>query len=698
MADGNLRFAELPEMTEAPASEDFFKVLNTSQTSGDNSDANGQVQKISPANAFALARIVGSTYSTIQHMQDTLHSAGWLSGGGITDDADGTITVAAGTGLIRATDGAVAQLLFTDWAAEAGANVNLADNDISYIYVEYNSGSPRVIATTTERTDFNTNILLAVIGREGTDLHINEADRHIVGDHSNSMIRRLKETLPFAHTSGGIISETGTQNFALTAGVFWQGLTEFATAAFDSAVAGTFSYYYLSAPSVWTEQAAETDINNTQYNNGTSGLGTLSNNKYGVHWVYMATDDHIVVLFGQGDYTLEEAVDAQPPASVPQQVEVHGFLAGKIIIQKSATSFTEIESAFQVTFQGSLAADHGGLTGLSDPNDHPQHALIDGSRSCPNVTKQITQSSHPLVAGNTLYLKSDGLYTVANADNVAATSFVVGICKSDDDTNLFTMIQSGHYTGAGVPAGDPGDAIYQSLTNGLMTVTAPSAEGEYQILLGEIDVSATSMWVNIQLPIVIGSAVVLESDYSGVQTILARGAGATPAALTVNEQTVVGRTTGNNVEAVAMSGADASLVSGTAGAANRTAKWNSGGDAVQGGWDEKEKAVGIENPTGSETDIPFFKTKRAITISDIYAVVVGSTPSVTWTIRHHTDRSNVGNEVVTGGTTTTSTTTGDSISSFNDATIPAGSFIWIETTAKSGTVDTLEITIIYTAD
>jgi hypothetical protein len=82
------------------------------------------------------------------------------------------------------------------------------------------------------------------------------------------------------------------------------------------------------------------------------------------------------------------------------------------------------------------------------------------------------------------------------------------------------------------------------------------------------------------------------------------------------------------------------------------------------------------------------------------AVLIGSaTPSVTWTIRHHaTDRSNAGNEVVTGGTTTTSVTTGSDVTAFNDATIPLDSFIWLETTAKSGSVNELHVTIIYTVD
>jgi len=110
------------------------------------------------------------------------------------------------------------------------------------------------------------------------------------------------------------------------------------------------------------------------------------------------------------------------------------------------------------------------------------------------------------------------------------------------------------------------------------------------------------------------------------------------------------------------------------------------------------KAITVEDPTSSE-DITMFFTPIAITITEMRAVVRGTSPSVTWTIRHHaTDRSNAGNEVVTGGTTTTSESTGSDVTSFNDATIPADSYVWLETTAESGTTDELSVTIVAAQD
>jgi hypothetical protein len=119
---------------------------------------------------------------------------------------------------------------------------------------------------------------------------------------------------------------------------------------------------------------------------------------------------------------------------------------------------------------------------------------------------------------------------------------------------------------------------------------------------------------------------------------------------------------------------------------------------VTGTKDAESKSIIIENPNSTE-NLSFFFTDVAITVSKLRPILVGSaTPSVTWTIRHDVDRSAVGNEVVTGGTVTTDTTTGSDVITFNDETIPANSHVWIETTAQSGTVGSIIITLFYDED
>lgn len=113
-------------------------------------------------------------------------------------------------------------------------------------------------------------------------------------------------------------------------------------------------------------------------------------------------------------------------------------------------------------------------------------------------------------------------------------------------------------------------------------------------------------------------------------------------------------------------------------------------------WAGQQEIISITlSAPGASEDRSLTFTEWPITIDEIRAVLIGSsTPSITWTIRHGTDRSAAGTEVVTGGTTTTSTTTGSDVTTFNAAAIAADSFVWIETTAQSGIVDELHVSII----
>jgi len=102
------------------------------------------------------------------------------------------------------------------------------------------------------------------------------------------------------------------------------------------------------------------------------------------------------------------------------------------------------------------------------------------------------------------------------------------------------------------------------------------------------------------------------------------------------------------------------------------------------------KSITIESPTTSD-DVTMFYTRKAITVSQLTIAVVGTgTPSWTADIRHHTSRNNAGNALITTPTASTEAgnsaeSTGHVITSFNDGTIPALSWVWVETDAQSGT-------------
>lgn len=322
-----------------------------------------------------LAVLGSPTYSSLQDMQNIVHSTGWADGGAVTDGGSGTVNVAAGTGLIKGTNSIPATLYWTNWSAVTG--LTLTDNTTNYIYVDYNGGSPVVTASVTDPTGDRTKIYLARVYRSGTHLHIFEGVRWTIADHASLMMWSMSETMPFAHVSGAMLTETGTRNLNLSSGVFWHGLTRITTSAINTSGADTFTLYYRNGVGGWTESASQTQINNTQYDNGTGTLATLSNNKYGVHWIYLSSESELFDILGQGDYTLIEAQDAQVP-SPPEELTTNARLIAKIIVLKSASTFTSVEMAYMNSFNGApITGDHGSLAGLSD-DDHTQYLLLSG--------------------------------------------------------------------------------------------------------------------------------------------------------------------------------------------------------------------------------------------------------------------------------------------------------------------------------
>jgi hypothetical protein len=106
-------------------------------------------------------------------------------------------------------------------------------------------------------------------------------------------------------------------------------------------------------------------------------------------------------------------------------------------------------------------------------------------------------------------------------------------------------------------------------------------------------------------------------------------------------------------------------------------------------------AITIKDPD-TTVDFVVFRTNYAITISEIEVVLRGTTPSVTWSLMHNTDRSAAGNTI--DSNTTTNTTTGDVHTTLTDATVPADSFIWVEISAESGTTDEMHLSFDFTQD
>ena len=324
-----------------------------------------------PATQVEVSEIGTATYDDLQDLINNTVSAGYVSGGLITatSPADGTIAISAIKGYLKSTDNELG--ITQSFDLDGTTAFELTNNDTNYIYVDFVSG-PRFQVTTT-RADIESN-------RQFTIGRVYRVDNvtHIVqsGIQLPNFVRisheRLKETRGFEQASGGAISETGERYIVSTGGVFYLGNNKIETTGVNTSGAPTFTRHYHVAGNWSSDTQSQICAAAYQYDNGTA-LANLSNNKFGVFWVFIHFDSDLHVVVGRGNYTLAEAQAAILPA-LPNIVSDFGALAAKIIIEEDATNFLTVQGAYERFFPISGAFEHNDLGALQGgTTDQYQH-------------------------------------------------------------------------------------------------------------------------------------------------------------------------------------------------------------------------------------------------------------------------------------------------------------------------------------
>jgi len=103
------------------------------------------------------------------------------------------------------------------------------------------------------------------------------------------------------------------------------------------------------------------------------------------------------------------------------------------------------------------------------------------------------------------------------------------------------------------------------------------------------------------------------------------------------------------------------------------------------------KGLTIETPSPTE-NITFFYTPSALSITSVVMMVVGTTPSVTYSLKSASDRTS-GSPTVHVSDSVANNTTSGSQATIANASIAAGSWVWLTTSATSGTVDNIHIVV-----
>lgn len=244
------------------------------------------------------------------------------------------------------------------------SNITPADNEVTFVTVDYNSGNP-IYSTTQDVNDVNTSNVIPVytIYRYGIIIDKLSWDSAALG-FNDKMLQRIAHTERFVRESGLALAENAGRVITISAGAAWYGITGVSLAAIQSDTTPT---------SLWTTDGATwSNANVTQYNNtlyqGVAGTVALTAGHYGVNWIYRNLDEdqgRIFTLLGTDSYPLLSTAEiAQPPADMPDVIKSNSILIGKIIVLNGASSSTGIQSAFDEIFVGTPITNHNDLSAI----------------------------------------------------------------------------------------------------------------------------------------------------------------------------------------------------------------------------------------------------------------------------------------------------------------------------------------------
>ena len=430
---------------------------------------------------------IGHIY-TLSELMDHEWSSGVVDGGLLTDNLDGTVSIAAAISTIRPTANPHDKLFGVATAAQL--NIALTDNAVNYLYLNYNAGSPAFAITLIE-SDVNgmDKALAYEIHRQGNVLHYIDCRNQTVDAlrKSNSLFSGFSR---FIHANGGsILGSTGLA-ITCTAGLFYRRIEPIAHVAFDTSIVGTananiFDMWYRDGVGGWVYNANNKTINTTTYDNNTGTPVALTNNRFGVTWFYIVNDtpSELHAVMGQGDYLkLSDAAVATPPSSIPTLLSGMGVLIGVVAYEKNNTVFDAVYSVFSTTFTSSSATTHNNLSGLQGGALNEYYHLTNAQNN------QIQQVLTNGIIGRIEYEAEDGqdgmsiqgpqgLTGPTGAIGAAGPQGMIGIgIDGSDGDDGFPI------PGPQGPQGASGSGGGTSLNNIISTPTTIAADTSYPII------------------------------------------------------------------------------------------------------------------------------------------------------------------------------------------------------------------------
>jgi len=296
-----------------------------------------------------------------------------MQGFDLTDNGDGTISLTAGRAILRITNSPTAEIGVYD--IDETLNIPLTDNIVTFVYCDYNGGSPQ-ISTTTNYSVLLRRDLAAIytITRKGLELYTLDLRGQAVDESFNNrveswLVRGIQKA------SGGVLTLSSYKPVISDALLFFMSVPV-NLPGIDCTASDTFSRVYRNGSGGHTYESLQTTIPYTKYDNGSGTLGTLSNNKWGNYWLYGILDGVESIwemVYGTLEYdTQADAMNALPPTDLP--VEIGSLSTSALFFQISYRGdglFYSITDLLQTASKAvSSAIIHNELGGLQGGTDN----------------------------------------------------------------------------------------------------------------------------------------------------------------------------------------------------------------------------------------------------------------------------------------------------------------------------------------
>ena len=451
-----------------------------------------------------------NTLNNLKDILDRLWGSGAITGFAPTDNLNGTISLAEGTIIVRASASETANFFLI--RINATSNLVLTNNVTNYVYVDYNAGTPIVVAST-DISSFNglDKVLIYLVSREDNHIHVVDYTRQNV-DSNRKLIRRFIEAEPFKHVPGGSILGVVGLALTLTAGRFWSALEPIDHISFNTTLAGTtedrtFYEYYRNGTGGWAKNSEIKLVSNSLFDNGTGTLATVGNNKFLVHWIFLnvGSDPHLSLVYGQAEYaSLAAAQSSSVPAELPAAFSSTTILVGRLILVKGANTVTSVENPFSTDFTSSTATDHNYLANLN-VGDYQHLSILEKASfdtlvSTAVVDGDIGVTVAAFTHNHTLDSLSNVTISTAAVGNVvlwSGTTWVNAEHNSISGLNAgeYKHLTASEYTGTGT-------GVFVRKTNPALNLSTTTKTADYTVQLTDYTIrcNATSASITITLP------------------------------------------------------------------------------------------------------------------------------------------------------------------------------------------------------